>query len=87
MNWKLLLYIFFLPLCSSQLYKRIPKNYVDTRIEYFLAENGINNCFEYRESTEILLLKCWRNNQLVNVKIDIQNIIYSTQEYSLSVWI
>ena len=26
------------------------------RIEYFLAENKINNCFEYRESPDILLL-------------------------------
>jgi len=90
MNFRVFLYLFylnlfFLPICLCQLYQRIPKNYVDRRIEYFLAENEINNCFEYKENFDILLLKCWRNNQLVNVKIDIQNIIYSSSEYSLSV--
>tara|TARA_A100001011_G_scaffold362416_2_gene411325 strand:+ start:6017 stop:6277 length:261 start_codon:yes stop_codon:yes gene_type:complete len=86
MNFKIF-FLFFLPICQCQLYKRIPKNYVDTRIEYFLAENSINNCFEYRENLDTLLLKCWRDNQLVNVKINIQNQIYSIPDYSLSVMV
>lgn len=87
MNSYLLLLFLFLPICQCQLYNRIPENYVDMRIEYFLAENKINNCFEYKESTDILLLKCWRNNQLVNVKIDIENKFFSTPDYSLSVFV
>ena len=84
MNFNFFLFI-LLPICNCQLYNRIPENYVDMRIEYFLAENKINNCFEYIESPDILLLKCWRNNQLVNVKIDIENKIFSSNVYSLYV--
>ena len=38
MNFNFFLFI-LLPICNCQLYNRIPENYVDMRIEYFLAEN------------------------------------------------
>lgn len=87
MNFKLfsLFLLFLLPIYNCQLYNRIPKNYVDIRVKDFLIENKINNCFEYRESIDILLLKCWRRNELVDVKIDVVNKIFSSPEYSLSV--
>ena len=37
----------------------------------FMDENGITNCFEYVEQDNYLRLKCWRDNQLMNVDIRI----------------
>lgn len=56
---------------KPRLYTRIPQFMVDSRIKYFLNDNRITNCFEFRESPTNLLLKCWRENQLVNVNINI----------------
>ena len=56
---------------KPRLYRRIPKHFVYDRVRGFLNHNQINNCFEFRESPTNLLLKCWRDNQLVNVDITI----------------
>ena len=56
---------------KPRLYTRIPTFFVYDRVKVFLNKNQINNCFEYRESPTNLLLKCWRDNQLVNVDINI----------------
>ena len=56
---------------KPRLYTRIPQHFVYERVRGFLNENQINNCFEYKESATNLLLKCWRDNQLVNVDINI----------------
>jgi hypothetical protein len=41
------------------------------RIYLFLNQNRITNCFEFRETETNLLLKCWRDNKLTDVSIDI----------------
>ena len=41
------------------------------RIYLFLNQNRITNCFEFSESETNLLLKCWRDNKLTDVSIDI----------------
>lgn len=56
---------------KPRVYIRIPQFFVYNRVESFINENAITNCFEFRESPTNLLLKCWRNNQLVNVNINI----------------
>tara|TARA_B110000211_G_C13870837_1_gene460739 strand:+ start:7 stop:267 length:261 start_codon:yes stop_codon:yes gene_type:complete len=54
-------------------YNRIPKNQVHERIYSFLERNGINNCYEHLEDSETILLKCYNDNELVNVEISIQS--------------
>jgi hypothetical protein len=56
---------------KPRLYTRIPKFFVDDRVSNFLNQNRITNCFEFRESETNLLLKCWRDNKLTDVSIDI----------------
>ena len=53
---------------------RIPPDYVDSRVSGFLNENRIVNCFEFRETETNLLLKCWRDNKLTDVSININPI-------------
>jgi hypothetical protein len=55
----------------QRLWTRIPKFCVDDRITSFLNQNRITNCFEFRETDTNLLLKCWRDNELTDVSIDI----------------
>ena len=55
----------------ARLWIRIPPHYVDTRVSFFLNENRIVNCFEFKETETNLLLKCWRDNKLTDVSIDI----------------
>ena len=76
-----LLYIFYLcvgafyvegsAIHEPRLWTKIPKYYVDDRVYIFLNENRITNCFEYQYSQTNLLLKCWRENQLMDVSIKI----------------
>ena len=56
---------------KPRVYTRIPKFFVDDRVSNFLNENRITNCFEFRETETNLLLKCWRDNKLTDVSIDI----------------
>ena len=56
---------------KPRLYTRIPQFFVYDRVKIFLDQNLITNCYEFRESPTNLLLKCWRDNTLVNVDISI----------------
>ena len=56
---------------KPRLYTRIPQYLVDDRVSNFLNENRITNCFEFRETETNLLLKCWRDNKLVDAEINI----------------
>ena len=55
----------------ARIWLRIPPHYVDSRVSGFLNENRIVNCFEFRETETNLLLKCWRDNKLTDVSIEI----------------
>jgi len=55
----------------ARVWLRIPPHYVDSRVSGFLNENRIINCFEFRETETNLLLKCWRDNKLTDVSINI----------------
>ena len=67
----LFLFCLYIYKCYGQVYHRIPRYMVYERVEYFLRDNIINNCFEYREDKNKLSLKCWRHDRLVDVKINI----------------
>ena len=60
--------------CYSQenlIWLRIPKFYVDNYVVNFLNNHQINDCFSKFENENTLLLKCWRNNNLVDIQIKI----------------
>jgi hypothetical protein len=42
---------------------------VNIRVSQFLNKQGVNNCYEYEEDPNNLHLKCWIDNELVNVDI------------------
>ena len=65
---------------KARVWDRIPPYFVDQRVVGFLNENRIKNCFEYVESPTNLLLKCWRDNKLTDVSIEI-NPSYRKQRF------
>ena len=71
-------YIVFNIVCNlvsaerARIWTRIPKFYVDDRVNNFLNQKRINNCYEFQETPTMLLLKCWRDNKLTNVQIEIK---------------
>ena len=67
----LLLSLLCVVTAKPRLYTRIPQYLVDDRVSNFLNQNRITNCFEFRETETNLLLKCWRDNKLTDVSIDI----------------
>ena len=74
MNYLFVLLLSFLCVITDskpRLYTRIPQYLVDDRVSNFLNQNRITNCFEFRETETNLLLKCWRDNKLTDVSIDI----------------
>jgi len=58
---------------KPRVWSRIQEFYVDDCVIRFLNNNKITNCFGFYESPNILLLKCWRENKLTDVKIVISN--------------
>jgi hypothetical protein len=75
---KLLLLFFCLATTSAYhgtpvVWNRIIQFRVDDRVTDFLNKRGINNCYEYEDNQDNLYLKCWVDNELVNVNIKIYN--------------
>ena len=56
---------------KPRLWTRIPQYFVDDRVSNFLNQNRITNCFEFTETPTNLLLKCWRDNKLVDAEVNI----------------
>lgn len=54
-----------------RIWTRIPKFYVYDRVKYFLDAHHINNCFYFKETNYKLMLKCKRENEIVDINIDI----------------
>jgi hypothetical protein len=52
---------------------RIPEYFVDSYVTNFLNNHQINNCYYKYENSDTLLLKCMRNNNLVDISINIKN--------------
>jgi len=52
---------------------RIPEYFVDSYVINFLNNHQINNCYYKYENSDTLLLKCMRNNNLVDISINIKN--------------
>jgi len=59
------------------MYIRIEKGYINKRIEYFLKENHIYDCFEKLNTEKnILALRCLHNNNLYDVNILVNSPTY-----------
>ena len=75
---------------GGRVWTRIPPYLVDRRVIDFIKENRINNCYDHEETPSLLLLKCWRDNKLVDVEISInptQQEQYVPIKTSVSVYI
>ena len=46
---------------------------VSNVVNHFLIKQNLLNCFK-KENFNTLLLKCWRDNELIDVVIDIQKL-------------
>ena len=57
----------------ARLYRRIPQYFVADAVYGFIQDNKLNNCFEFLEDDNQLLLKCWKDNKLTDVEINIIN--------------
>ena len=56
---------------KPRLYTRIPQYFVADAVYGFIQDNRLSNCFEFLENDNQLLLKCWRDNKLVDAEINI----------------
>lgn len=69
--------LFLLSVCckanENLIWYRIPQFYVADSVNNFLNNREINNCYYKFENEDTFLLKCWKNNKLVDVEIYIKN--------------
>ena len=70
---------------KPRLWTRIPQYFVDDRVSNFLNQNRITNCFEFTETPTNLLLKCWRDNKLTDVSIEILDSYHENNYFPMSV--
>jgi len=77
---KFRLYIIFLFLSTlglANMYIRLEKGKVLKRIEYFLKENNIYDCFERLDTEDhVLALRCLHNDNLYDVDIRVEAPAY-----------
>ena len=76
LNWILLFFCLSTTVAyhgTPVVWNRIIQFQVNERVSDFLNNRGINNCYEYEENQDNLYLKCWVDNELVNVDIKINN--------------
>tara|TARA_B000000557_G_C20795261_1_gene452955 strand:- start:1238 stop:1531 length:294 start_codon:yes stop_codon:yes gene_type:complete len=66
------------------IWDRIPKYMVKEKVYNFLDENGVNNCFQHIENKDLMLLKCWINNMLVDITIE---LTYDNRHKTLELYI
>jgi len=69
--------LFILSVCCTAnenlIWYRIPQFYVADSVNNFLNNRQINNCYYKFQDEDTFLLKCWKNNKLVDVEIYIKN--------------
>ena len=72
-----------------RVWNRIPEHYVYDRTRGFLNQNRVTNCYEFLEQPNYLRLKCWRDDQLMEVDIRInpsnKKKYYIAQSLSISI--
>ena len=58
---------------SSRVWERIPIQRVKEQVYTFITDRHLENCFEFYENPSLLRLKCWADNQLIDVTIRIHS--------------
>ena len=72
-----IIFLFLSTISLANMYIRIEKGYINKRIEYFLKENNIYDCFEKLNTEEnILALRCLHNDNLYDVNILVDSPTY-----------
>lgn len=78
-----ILFLLSIPICAFNseyttlnsnngfIWKRIPINRTKERVNAFIMERDLENCFEFYENPSLLRLKCWSHNELVDVTITV----------------
>ncbi len=71
----IVLFVIFICVSAHKnlIWYKIPMFYVSDYVVNFINSRQINNCFYKFENEDTLLLKCWKNNNIVNVQINIKN--------------
>jgi len=57
----------------SRVWDRIPIHRAKERVYAFMIDKHLENCFEFYENPSLLRLKCWADNQLVDITITIHS--------------
>jgi hypothetical protein len=69
-------YLLYILLCTivhgNNIWLKIQQFFVKDSVYNFLDNHQINNCFYKFQDEDTLLLKCLRNNKLVDVSINIE---------------
>jgi len=63
------------------MYIRIPFSGVEEEVFQFLYQNHLQNCFKYKENTNILRLKCLNDEILYDVQISMRESSKRPNEY------
>ena len=74
MKSALFILILFLPyvVAVTTIWNRVPKYASNRYITEFVYDRGITDCFQNIKDENTLQLKCWRDNELVNVELTIK---------------
>lgn len=67
-------------LVNGNLYFRIPLDGIKERVNIFLEYQKINNCFERLRGKDEMALKCWRDDELIDVLILIKSQVDTNSE-------
>jgi hypothetical protein len=78
---KLILLFIMINLCTSQMYTRISFGEVEEEVFEFLYQNHLQNCFKYKQNTNVLLLKCLNNEILYDVHLSIRKSYEIPNDY------
>jgi hypothetical protein len=57
---------------NSNVFIRVPKYSTNAHVTEFVYEHGIHDCFSNVKDENTLMLKCWKDNQLHDVTIQIK---------------
>ena len=63
---------------TAIIWNKIDIHKVNQRVSDFLTNQKLYNCFEYQENSNHLLLKCWRNDKIINADI----YVYAHDDYA-----
>jgi hypothetical protein len=78
---RLIILFIMINLCTSQMYTRIPIGEVEDEVFNFLYQNHLQNCFKYKQNTNVLLLKCLNNEILYDVHLSIRKSYEMPSDY------